>query len=428
MNQKRILIFPAGTEIANEIINALKHNKYFSPVLASSEEPSYANYQNQHIFQLPHVTDSDFLSKLNTFISEHEIDFIIPAHDDVAYVLSLLKDELKSHVLGQSAEINKVVRFKDATYEYFQNELPIPKIYEKIEDIKYPLFVKPKKGQGSLDAVALTNTVEFDCFFKLHDIDSFVLMENLTGHEFTIDCFSNESEVLYSGPRTREKTIKGISVLSRLIEDETSLKEFHTYAKIISAKMKMHGLWFFQMKYDKNGQLKLLEIGSRVSGTMMLNRAKGINFVELAIFQGMGKEVEICENKVSLSLARALVPRYMHNIVYKHLYIDFDDTLFLNEKYINADIMKLIFQAKNHEIDIILITKNKKNNLASALRKFALANIFDDIIHIDVNDKKSNYMKPQSLLVDDSFKERKEAIENGFYAYGLDNMNLLLEN
>jgi len=428
MIQKKILIFPAGTELANEALNALKYNKYFSTILASSLEPSYANYHHRMVFQLPYVTDSNFSSELNSFIMEHDIDFIIPTHDDVAYKLSKLQNELQSIVIGQSFDVNKVVRFKDITYKYFSNELPIPKIYEEKEQLQYPLFVKPKKGQGSLDAVALNSEIEFECFFQLHAIDSFVVMENLTGEEFTIDCFSDQSEVLYCGPRTREKTIRGISVLSRLVEDKALLTEFREYAEVISQKMKMNGVWFFQMKYDKNGKLKLLEVGPRISGTMMLNRAKGINFIELALFQAMGKKVEICENKVSLSLARTLVPKYVHNIEYQHLYIDFDDTLFLDEKHINSDIMKLIFQAKNHNINIILITKNKKNNLAAALRKFALANIFDDIIHIDVNDKKTNYMKANSLLIDDSFQERKEAIEHGMYAYGLDNMNLLLQD
>lgn len=42
------------------------------------------------------------------------------------------------------------------------------------------------------------------------------------------------------------------------------------------------------------------------------------------------------------------------------------------------------------------------------------------------SDKKVNYMKKNSLLVDDSFSERKDAIENDLYAYGLENIILLI--
>ena len=105
------------------------------------------------------------------------------------------------------------------------------------------------------------------------------------------------------------------------------------------------------MKYNSNGELKLLEIGVRVSGTMMLNRVRGVNFVELALYQKLGFDIEVVFNNIEVSLARALIPKYKCNVEYENLYIDFDDTLFLEEKYINTNLIKLIFQAKN---------KNKK--------------------------------------------------------------------
>ncbi|MCJ7766735.1 MAG: ATP-grasp domain-containing protein [Thiovulaceae bacterium] len=419
------MIFPAGTEIANEVFNALKHNKYFKTVMASSIEFSYANFLSPTVYQLPYVSEENFTSVLNLFISEHNIDFIIPAHDDVAYVLSRMSEEINADIIGQSREVNEIVRFKDETYRYFQDDLPIMKIYPKKSSMDFPVFVKPVRGQGSQDSVQLSTQYEYDCFFSRYDIDTYIMMEMLTGEEFTIDCFSHHGKVLYNGPRTRDKTNRGIAVLSRLIEDTKLLKEFSSYADIISKKLNMHGVWFFQMKYDANGELKLLEVGPRVSGTMMLNRAKGINFVELALYQKLGHDVSVSVNSVSLSLAKALVPKYLHNIEYDTLYIDFDDTLFLDEKYINTDVVKLIFQAKNEQKEVVLITKNKKFNLVTALHKFALTNIFDAIIHLHETEEKYRYMKKNALLIDDSFKERKEAIENGCYAYGTDNMTLL---
>jgi len=428
MNKKNVLVFPAGTEISNEIFNALKHNKYFKVVFASSIKTSHAEFLNQEVYKLPYADNESFTEIMQAFISEHNIDFIIPAHDDVAYELSLITEQLEAKVIGQDRHTNKVVRFKDVTYKYFKDIIPLADVYKNQEEVCFPVFVKPKKGQGALNSLCLETEHEFNGYFNKHDIATYVLMEHLTGAEFTIDCFSDNGEVLYSGPRTREKTTRGISVLSRLIEDKSLLEEFYQYASIISKKMGLHGIWFFQMKYDKHGKLKLLEVGPRVSGTMMLNRAKGINFIELALFQAMGNTVEVYVNDVSLSLSRALLPRYKHNIFYETLYIDFDDTLYLDEKYINTDIMKLIFQAKNNNNEVILITKNKKGNLESTLKEFGLTTVFHEIIHIKDDDKKYKYMKKNSLLIDDSFQERKEAIQHGLYAYSLDNMQLLFED
>lgn len=110
------------------------------------------------------------------------------------------------------------------------------------------------------------------------------------------------------------------------------------------------------------------------------------------------------------------------------MYIDFHDTLFLNEKIINTDVIKLICQAKNEEKKVYLISNNKKNNLTKILYKFGLTHLFDDIIHIQEIDKKTKYMKESSILIDDSLLERKEAINKKHYASSVDSMLALIRD
>jgi len=429
LKKYNVLVFPCGTEIANEIINSLTNHKYFNLFFASSEESSYCNFRCKEVFFLPYVFDNTFKRELNNLISKKKIVFIIPAHDDVAFALSQIENEIEAKVIGQAKGINDIVRFKDVTYKHFKNILPLGKIFDaELQKNEFPVFVKPKRGQGSFNSLKLTTLDEYSSFFKKNKLDEFVVMENLPGQEFTIDCFSDKGKVLYFGARTREKTTRGISIQSTFVTDTGLNEQFKIYANIISENLNMYGVWFYQMKFDKNQELKLLEIGPRVSGTMMLNRARGVNFIELALYQKLGFDVEVVFNDIEISLARALVPIYKHNINYDNLYIDFDDTLLLEEKFINPELMKLIFQAKNQEKKVYLITKNKKFNLAKTLHKFGITNIFDEIIHIHENEKKIDYMKMNSLLVDDSFVERKEAKLAEHYVFGLDNFNILMED
>lgn len=429
MKNYNVLVFPCGTEIANEIINSLKNHKYFKVKYASSEERSYCNFRDGTIHILPYVSDKSFLDELNRLISSEQIDFIIPAHDDVAHKLSLIESNIKANVIGQNKEINQIVRFKDVTYTYFKDLIPLAKYNIEIpNENDFPVFVKPKRGQGSQDSFQLKSNNEYETFLQKYDVNDFVVMEYLSGDEFTIDCFSHNGDLLYFGARTREKTIRGISILSTFVSDDNLNNEFLNYATIISRNLNMHGIWFFQMKFDNNKKLKLLEIGPRVSGTMMLNRARGINFVELALYQKLGINIEVIFNNIDIALARALVPKYKHNLEFENVYIDFDDTLFLEDKYINPDIMKLIFQMKNENKKINLITKNKKNNLSKTLHKFGIGTIFDKIIHISEQDKKVNYIEKNSLLIDDSFQERKEAIQNNIYAIGIDNISIFFKD
>lgn len=428
MKKYNVLVFPCSTEIANEIINSLQYHKYFRLHFASSVPVSYCNYREKEINILPYITESSFESRLNELVERKKINFIIPAHDDVSYILSLIEDKINAKIIGQSRKVNEIVRFKDKTYKYFENILPIPKVFAgKPKKEEFPVFTKPLKGQGSFNSQKLNSLKEHEAFFELNKREEFIVMEFLPGEEFTIDCFSDKGKVLYFGARTREKTTRGISIQSTFVSDDELNRKFENYANIISESLQLHGIFFFQMKFDSNRQLKLLEIGPRVAGTMMLNRVRGVNFVELALYQALGYDIEIAFNQIEVSLARALVPIYKHNISYENIYIDFDDTLFLDEKFINPDIIRLIFQEKNKGKKIYLITKNKKLSLANILHKFGIAYIFDEIIHINEDKMKANFMKPSSILIDDSFSERKEAIKMGNFAFDCNSIALLFD-
>lgn len=423
-----VLVFPAGTEMANEITNSLKCHKNFELFFASSEACTYCHYLNIAVEFLPYVTNKDFLSELRTLIYKNNIQLIIPAHDDVAYVLAQLENHLSANVIGQSSQVNEIVRFKDKTYKFFNGFLPLPKVLtQKPSSSDYPVFVKPKQGQGSFNAFKVSDAKAYENFLLHNDSDKFVVLEHLPGEEFTVDCFSHEGEVLYFGARSRDKIARGIAMISSFVADEALNREFAMFAKIISRQLNMHGVWFYQVKFDENHVLKLLEIGPRVSGTMGLNRGRGVNFVELAIYQSLNYPIEIVQNNITISLARALKPVYKHDIEFAHLYIDFDDTLFLKEKHINVNLIKLIFQMKNEGKQVMLITKNYKNNLNEMLNQFGIHYVFDDIIHLRATDIKSKYMEGVSILIDDSFVERKQAIQAGHYAFSIDNFDVLFK-
>lgn len=246
MKQYNVLVFPCGTEIANEIISALENNKYFRLYFSSSDDRTYCNYLGKPVYKLPYVNEVNFISELRDLVNRLKIDFIIPANDDVALILSQTED-LEPIVVGQSREVNEIVRFKDKTYEYFSDILPIAKIYKCEEDLEFPIFVKPKRGHGSKKSFVIKNMREFRSFKELYSFDDFVYMEFLEGDEFTIDCFSDNGNLLYSGARLRERIKRGISVQSAYVTDDKLQKIFRNFAEKISNKLNLHGLWFYQM-------------------------------------------------------------------------------------------------------------------------------------------------------------------------------------
>lgn len=424
--RRNVLLFPYGSEISNEVVRALVHNKHFHLIRATSDDALLSAAQGDEVHYLPYVTSSEFEAALHRLIIEREISFVIPAHDDVALIISNMEMPGQCKVVGQKYETNRIVRHKKATYQSLSSVIPVPNIFTELEKIEYPVFVKPDRGQGSKQALLVSDRISLDAYLKGRDPGDFVFSENLLGDEYTVDCFSDRGNLRFAGPRTRERTINGISSLSRTLASGARRIELLDMAEKISAHFEMHGLWFFQAKADGQGTLRLLEVATRVSGTMMANRAKGINFVELALWQSLGHPIELAPKPDTIVVRRTLEPHYEFDKSYERLLVDFDDTL-LVQGSLNIALLALVFTAKNLGKPIILITKNQNRALSVTLHQFGISAIFNEIIHLGAEDQKSDFVGKGDLLVDDSYSERAAASRAGAKAISLDMIEMYLD-
>ena len=108
-----------------------------------------------------------------------------------------------------------------------------------------------------------------------------------------------------------------------------------------------------------------------------------------------------------MEVDRALCNRYRHTIEFDTVYIDLDDTLIFRDK-VNAELIRFVFQCIGRGIPIKLLTRHR-GDLAHTLSKYRLAHLFDAVIHIGEDEKKSSYIpEPTAIFVDDSFAERME--------------------
>lgn len=426
MRRYKVLVFPFGSEIANEIVEALAYNKTFELVLASSDRAVIEAFSSATIHELPFASAPGFEAACAGLVGREQIDFLIPAHDDVALAFSHMALPGGCQVLGQSAAVNDIVRFKHRTYAVLGGQVPTPRVFQPGEVLQFPVFAKPSRGQGSKGTRRLDGTSDYDAFFATRAVSDYVVAEYLPGTEYTIDCFSTSGELRFSGPRTREQTINGISVRSRPVPPGEDKDALDAMARTISSALGMHGLWFFQARMSASGEPKLLEIGARVSGTMMVNRVRGVNFVEIALYQALGHHVSVRPQEFDVCVTRSLQPRFHLGLSFGDLYVDFDDTLLLDGARINASLMAMVFAAKNEGHRVFLITRNRNNKLASTLHRFGISSVFDAIHHLEDGESKATYLKPGDLLVDDSFAERGQALDAGAYAIGLDAVQAFL--
>lgn len=401
-----LAIFPAGSEIAFEINNALKYSKFVNIFGLSSVSDHSAFVYKNYYSKLPYMNDEKFIIEINKYIKKNKIDYIYPAMDMVQVFLTNHQEEINAIIITSDKETVNICRSKERTYEHLKGESFVPKTYSRIKDIdKYPVFVKPKEGQGSQGAKKIINEQELKNYIEEYDED-LIICEYLSGVEYTVDCFTDRNgKLLISNIRSRDRIRTGISVRST---KQRLTKEVKNIAKTINKYFKFNGAWFFQLKKNDVGEYKLMEISPRIPGTMGLSRNLGINFPLLTLFNEWGFDLNIINNDYQIMLDRAFINRYNINVKYDNVYIDFDDTI-TNKGKLNLDAIRYLYQLVNENKNIFLLTRHGKD-INETLKKYKLSkDLFTEIIKIKEDDLKSNYIKKEkSIFIDDSYRERFE--------------------
>ena len=421
---KNILVFPAGTEIAFEIHDALKNSK-FVRLFGATSVPCHAEFVFQTcVTGLPFVDDPALIPALNRVIDAYGIDYVYPAHDSALLRFSEERDALHAKVVASARETVGICRSKTRTYRFLSGAPYLPAFYGSPDEIPgYPVFIKPAVGQGSQGARIIRDRSHLE--EALSEGQEYTICEYLPGEELTVDCFTDRhGSLLVVSPRSRERIRAGIAVRSRnlpLTEDLQSI------AEDINRRLSFNGAWFFQVKKNAAGQFRLLEIAPRIAGTMGLTRNLGINMPLLTLYNFWGIDVSLIPNREDLLLDRAFISRFQTDLSYSSVYVDFDDTLIVRGK-VNAFLMMFLYQAFNQGKRLCLLTRHSTDIFADLEKACIPASLFSEIIRLDEAGAKTDYIASDSIFIDDSFSERKRVRDAlGIPVFDLDMVESLID-
>lgn len=400
-----VLIFPAGSENALEIYDSLKYNLHFN-VFGASGKADHAEciYPKGNLWLGNlYITDESFIDEFNKVLGHFKIDFIIPTHDTIAVFLTKHRSEIHAKVVCSAYETARIAENKKLSYEALNNYPFSIKVYRNIGEIEnYPVFLKPQTGAGGKGTYIVENREDLGRILTRNP--DLLICEYLPGREYTVDCFTNkDGELLFVGARTRERITMGITFHSERVKDNTP---FEDIARTLNNRFKFRGAWFFQVKEDENGRLKLMEFSVRQAGTMTFYRQLGVNFAALSIFDAMGYDVEILFNDYEITLDRRLKESYHFNHQYDKVYIDFDDTIIVNDQ-VNTTVMKFLYQCANNGKQLILLTKHAYD-LSESLQKYRICKeLFDEIVIINSDGRKSDHINSSNaIFIDNYFYDR----------------------
>lgn len=404
--RKNILVFPCGSEIGLDIYSSVKYSTYFNLIGANSvDDHGKFEYEN-YIDGVPFVNDSSFIPTLANIVKEYNIDAIYPTMDTVITETKLHEKELGCRVIASPAETTKICLSKELTYDKLQGVVNIPKVFScnSIDEREFPVFAKPIVGYGAKGTKKIDSQEELDAF--LENKDNMLVVEYLPGEEYTVDCFTDmHGNFLYSRARKRNRVSNGISVNTFFVEEQ---EEFAIIAQKINSCVKFRGAWFYQVKRNKQGELTLLEIASRLGGSSLLSRAIGVNLALLSLFDAFDYDVRVFKNNYNVVLDRALSCKYKTDLQYNSVYCDYDDCLILNKNKINIELVRFLYKCINEKKKIYLLSKHTNTDLFEELKAFRLDSLFDVVIHIEPSADKSSYIKKSEnpIFIDDSHNER----------------------
>jgi hypothetical protein len=421
-----ILVFPCGSEIGLEIRRAFEGVKDVA-LVGGSSVPDHGRFVYQRYREdLPNVDDPDFLDRFNEVIDRESAGFVFPTHDSVVLKLAEHQAELRCQVIGSSAETCRIARSKRLTYERLCGIIPTPTVYNSANydsaNVEFPAFLKPDVGQGS-KGTFLARTRR-DLEFHTEKDPSLLILEYLPGEEYTVDCFTDRNgRLLFAGPRRRSRILNGISVGTRNV----SGKEFTELAEKINARITFNGAWFFQVKRAKSGVLKLLEVAPRIGGSSGLCRVLGVNLPLLSYYNQLGMPIKLHPNRFDVEMDRAWSNRYKLGIDYKHVYVDFDDCLCIQGK-LNPNVVKFVVQAVNQGKRVSLLSRHRDGPLGDKLKSLRVADLFDEVLQIDQDRSKADFVREDSIFIDDSFAERLEVSKKGIPVFAVDAVESLLDD
>jgi hypothetical protein len=237
----------------------------------------------------------------------------------------------------------------------------------------------------------------------VHDDYNNLFLEYLPGREYTIDCFADQ----YAVGRERKRINNGIATGTMIVK----YPRFADMAKAINSVLNFPGAWFFQVKENITGELVLMEVGARLAGSSSLNRLRGVNVALLNLY---AEPVRIKQQDYITEVSRSLDVKAKLNCEFENVYVDLDDTLILGDK-VNYKLLGLLYKFRNEGKRLYLITRSSYDEAMEKLGRYHISDsIFTFTIHVRLYERKKDYMRAKSILIDDSFAEREDVDQPAF--------------
>ncbi len=248
---------------------------------------------------VPLTTNPQYIPIIKSICFRERIHLLVPTIDDELplfgrHIEDFLAMGIRVAVSNERTGLICNDKYASAAFlsekgiPFAQTWLPSELAYS---ELRYPLFLKPRTGRGSVGAHPINN--ERELRFFLEYVSNPVVQEYLFGQEFTIDVLADFSgKVISAVPRERMVVRSGVTDRGRTLNHPVLID----LAIRTAEALEIRGPANIQAKLY-NEKATLFEVNPRFSGGIPLTIGAGADFPAWLIEMCSGRDVQPCIGK-----------------------------------------------------------------------------------------------------------------------------------
>ena len=301
-------------------------------------------------YQVPRYTDSNYVDKLLEICKKEKVDVFFP-HISMELPVILDKKEKFDRIGVKLAITDKetleTANSKYDLYEFMRDkdlETPVYFLVDSSDTLKRrigelgypnkPVCVKMAENSGSRGVrIVRTNLSKSDSF--MHDkpstlnitldemceiidgcnpVPKIMAMEYFPGIEYTVDLLADHGKTLYIAGRKNTSSNMSIAQTSEVHKIDSA----YQLCEDIVQELKLDGNIGFDFMLDEKGKPWLTDLNPRVTATIVLYAAAGLNLPYLRIKQLLGESLP----KVDIIYGTKLIRKYKDFLFYDQTLIN----------------------------------------------------------------------------------------------------------
>jgi len=304
---KRIL-FTGGGGAGNEALCRLLSDRYethFADADVQAMDPSIPE-DRRH--QIPFANVPDFGKTLCELFQTLEIDLLVPGVDEELPVVAELVEEGRLKALLPPKLFVNTHLDKFSSMKHLGELAPKTMPAEDAENIGFPCIVKPRRGRGSRGVSVINSPERLAGYLAFSDAGrgDCIAQELGKGREFTVMMAADSAGTLRAVVPVEVGIKRGITLRAGTCRDEA----IEAACRKVHAADPVAGCYNIQLIREKDGRILIFEINPRVSTTMCLGVAAGVNPIELFLQEPSADDQPLMAFKENLHLRRFWVNRF----------------------------------------------------------------------------------------------------------------------